>query len=332
MENIQWLIANGGPAIKLRMMNEGLIEKDAYDVEKLIDELLQIEKVRTAFTYFDKFKEYKSIPLNTLYSFIHNCYEDCYEMFMPFLVNHGFKAGMPVFDEKVGYMREVYQYLMTLGGAYVGPIVMYMLEAGYYDDDMLDYMKRFLDKIYNTARQQCFDIYETDSSKIRYSKLPKEWKDKPILKDIHVNGELTVPTIYHVRYIIDIYKYVDDKEIKEKIDTVIKYILHPQYQKLRGDYGYGWFYNKAYYACSSGVSLPLYEGNNFGKTVFELMSNSPIALGTEWFRKCMDFLEQYKTERGTYIFPEDFYITLFYDQRIQAWFIAHIYQKMFCLR
>jgi hypothetical protein len=186
-----------------------------------------------------------------------------------------------------------------------------MLEAGYYYDDMLDCLKRFIDKIYNTAKQQCFDIFETDPTKIRYSKLPKEWKNKRILKDIHVNGELTVPTTYHIRYIIDIYKYVEDSEIKGKIDTVIKYILHPQYQKLRGGYGYGWFYNKAYYACSSGVALPLYEGNNFGKTVFELMSNSPLAVGTEWFRKCMDYLEQYKTERGTYIFPDDYFYHTF---------------------
>lgn len=152
MDNIQWLVENGGPAIKLRMMNEGLIDKDSDNVDKQVDELLQIEKVKTALTYYDKFKDFKSIPLNKLYAFIHNCYEDCYEMFMPFLINIGFRASIPVFDEKVGYMREVYQYLMTQGDAHVSYIVMYMLAAGYYYDDMLDYMIRFLDKIYNTAK------------------------------------------------------------------------------------------------------------------------------------------------------------------------------------
>jgi hypothetical protein len=241
MENIQWLVKNGGPAIKLRMMNEGLIDKDSYDVEKLVDELLQIEKVKTVLTYFDRFKDYNSTPLNKLYSNIHSCYEDCYEMFMPFLINLGFRAGIPVFDKKVGYMREVYQYLMTQGDAYVSNIVIYLLEAGYYFNDMLGYLERLLYQIHNIAKQQCFDIYETDPSKIRYSKIPEIWKDKPILKDIQANGELTVPTIYHIKYIIDIYKYVEDEQVKEKIDTVIKYILHPQYQKLRGNYGYGWF-------------------------------------------------------------------------------------------
>lgn len=220
---------------------------------------------------------------------------------------------LSLFDEKVGYMREVYQYLMSQGDANVSPIVMHMLEAGYYYDNMLEYMKRFIDSIYNAATHQCFDIYETDTSKIRYSKLPKEWKNKPILKDIHVNGEFMIPTIYHVRYIIDIYKYIEDKDIKEKIDTVIKYILHPQYQKLRGDYGYGWFYNKAYYACSCGVSLPLYEDNKIEgyKDILEMMSNSPQATSTEWFQNCMNFLEQYKTEQGTYILPDSCFYNTF---------------------
>lgn len=84
MDNIQWLLENGGSTIKLRMINEGLVNKDEYNLDKLVDDLLQIEKIKTALTYFDKFKDYKSIPPNQLYSKIHSCYEDCYEMFMPF--------------------------------------------------------------------------------------------------------------------------------------------------------------------------------------------------------------------------------------------------------
>lgn len=105
MENIQWLVENGGPAIKLRMMNERLIDKDSYEVEKLVDELLQNEKVRTALTYFDKFKDFKSMPDNKLYAFVHNCYEDCFEMFMPFFTKLGFKAGIPV---QAWFMTHIY--------------------------------------------------------------------------------------------------------------------------------------------------------------------------------------------------------------------------------
>jgi len=317
MDMIQWLIENGGPSIKLNLMNEGLISENAYDTNELVNELLQIEKVKTALTYFDKFKDYQSMrpaPYNDLHGFIHNCYEDCYEMFMRFFINLGFRAGMPIFDEKVAYMREVYRYLMTKDEGYWPNVIMLMLEAGFYEDDMLDATNEFLDRIYQTAKAQCFDIYETDPEKIRHSKLPKIWKDKPILKEIHVDGELLLPTIYHINYIVNLYKYVNDETIKEKIETVIKYILHPEYQKFRGDYGYGWF-SKAYYACSGGVSLPLYEYDEFTnmhhKAGLELMSHSPVALGSEWFIKCIDYMEKFKTERGTYILPEDCFYNTF---------------------
>ncbi|MCL2264398.1 MAG: hypothetical protein FWC22_00015 [Treponema sp.] len=312
MESIQWLMENGGVSIKLNLMNEGLIDKNSYDAEALVAELLKIEKVETALTYFDRYKEYKTWRTKDIGSEIHNCYENCYEMFMPFLIRLGFRAGTPVLDDKVGIIREIYRYLMTVGNEYISNVVMYLLEAGYYDSDMTVFLERWLDKIYNTAEHQCFDIYETDPTRIKQSKLPKQWKDDPILKDIHVEGELTVPTIYHIRYIIDIYKYIEDKTIKEKIDTILKYVMHPQFQKLRGNLGYGWFketeFNRsAYYACSGSLKLPLYDGNKFNKDTLELMSKSPIAVKTEWYQNCIDYLEQYITERNTYMFPDNWF-------------------------
>ena len=313
---------NGGAAIKLNLFNEGLIDKNAYDVEELVNELLLIEKVKTVLSYFDKFKDYKSMrpaPYNDLHGYIHNCYEDCYEMFMPFFIRLGFRKGIPVFDEKVEYMREVYRYLMTLGDDFVSPVLMLMLEAGYFYDDMLDYLNRILDKRYNTAVQQCFEIYETDLSKIRHSKLPKQWKDAPILKEIHVDtktSELPIPTIYQIMLMIHIYKYVKDIKIKNKIDTILKYVMHPEFQKLRGNLGYGWWPHKnAYYACSGSLVLPLYIDDEFKgtghKNMLEMISHIPLATESCWFRKCMDYMEQYKTERETYIFPDDWFRATF---------------------
>lgn len=319
MENLHWLLDNGGPAIKLNLMNEGLIEKNVYDAEELVNELMKIEKVKTVLTYFDRFKDFKSMPLNTLYANIHNCYEYCFEMFMPFLIRLGFKSGMPVLDEKIEIMCQVYRYLSSLRQGYWEQIVMLLMEAGYYYEDMLELMaNKFLDKSYATAKGKYFDIYETDPSKIRWSKLPDIWKDKPITKEMHVHdfeaSEFPLPTIYHIRYMIEIYKYVEEKSIKDKIDTVIKYILHPEYQKLRGDYGYGWFFNKSYYASSPGVSLPFYEDKIFDggyKNNLEMMSHIPLASHTEWFRNSINFLEQYKTKQGTYMLPENCFYNVF---------------------
>ena len=40
MDKIQWLLENGGAAIKLRMIKEGLILQDSYDINVLADEIL----------------------------------------------------------------------------------------------------------------------------------------------------------------------------------------------------------------------------------------------------------------------------------------------------
>lgn len=317
MTNIKWLAENGGPAIKLGMMHEGMVDRNKYDAGGLVNELLQIEKVGTALTYFDGYKEYRTVPLRKLANDIHDCYENCYERFMPFLIGLGFRAGISALDEKIDIMRQVYRYIISSDGGGGEIIVTYMLKAGYYDEDMLFYLNLMLDKLYNTAKQQCFDIYETDPSKIRWAKLPKNWKNGPIAKDIHVHdvvaSPLPLPTIYHINYMANIYKHISDSTVREKIDTVIKYVMHPEYQKFKGIYGASWFYGRAYYAPSPGISLPLYTDNRIEgyKDTLEMMSNFPAATDTGWFCSCIKLLEQYRTERGTYIFPDECLYSIF---------------------
>ena len=163
-----------------------------------------------------------------------------------FFINLGFRAGIPEFDKKIEYIFDVYRSiispnesgLLRWDHAFALNIIMYLLEAGYYNEDMLNYLSlKFINKLFITAEQKCFDIYETDQSKIRWSKIPGIWKDKPICKDIHVHdcdmSELPLPTIYHIKPMIHIHKYIVDNSIKEKIETIIKYILHPEYQGFR---------------------------------------------------------------------------------------------------
>lgn len=302
------MVENGGAAIKLNLMNYGLVDKSMFKIEKLVDELLQIDKVRTALTYFDWYKDYKSWNDRELNNNIHNCYEYCYERFMPFFINLGFRKGIPVFDEKIEFVKDINS----------GIITMFLIEAGYFDKKMLALLK-FVDKLYKTAEQECFDIFETDPQKIRWSKVPNNWKTGPFCKDIHVHdtdvSELPLPTIYHLKEMISMYEYIEDNTIKEKIDAVIKYIMRPEYQKLRGVYGVSWFYNKAYYAPSPGIVLPLYNNEKnvcSYKNTIEMMSLIPFVTNTEWFNNCMDLFEQYKTDYGTYMFPEDSFLSTFF--------------------
>lgn len=101
MDNLQWLIENGGTAIKLHLLHESLVDKSMFDIEKLTGELLKFEQIRTRLDYFDAFKDYKAMSDRELFALVHNCYDNCYERFMPFLIKVGLKAGITELDEKI---------------------------------------------------------------------------------------------------------------------------------------------------------------------------------------------------------------------------------------
>ena len=315
MENIKWLLENSGPAIKLRMLNEGLINKNICDINELANELLQIEKIKTALTYFDQFKDFLSIPDRQLWGLVHNCYENCFEMFMPFFIHIGFGKGIKVFDEKIEIMRPVYQYLMETYAFHGLNIIMLLLETGYCFDDIEEYVIERIDKIHKIAAAQIFDIYETDVSKIRQS---NKWKDKLILKDRHtenLGGEFPLPLGYDIMLLMRFYKYIKDDTVKQQVYDIMDYIMNPEYQeKIGGNYGWHWAKREnTYHAGSWGWTTPIYGGDNsesdikwFSLGNMEKMSFPSMMAKSDYFKKCLNYLERYKTERGTYIFPQEY--------------------------
>ena len=117
----------------------------------------------------------------------------------------------------------------------------------------------------------------------------------------------------------NMYEFIKNKKTKEKIDDLARFILNPQYQKIRGVYGWIWsFTEKTYHACGPGICLPLFNNDDLGRdewsflNIMETMSLSPVMQESEWFKKCIYYLERYKTEKGTYLFPDGFFNHLTY--------------------
>jgi hypothetical protein len=100
-------------------------------------------------------------------------------------------------------------------------------------------------------------------------------------------------------------------EVKSQIETVVAYILHPDYQALDEGYGYMRAGKRRYYSMGWSVHLPGYNGLDFERTMhatmyvqrLELMAHFPIARRSQWFRDGVQHLEGYRTARGTYRFP-----------------------------
>lgn len=311
MDNIRWLFDHGGASIKLRMMKEGLINKDTFDVNELADELLQIEKVQTVLSYFDQFKHFRTMPDKELWALVHNCNENCFEMFMSFLIRIGFRKGISILDEKVEIMRDVYKYLMEIYDFHGLNIIGLLLNAGYIFNDMEEYIAQKVDKCHKITEINAFDFYETDINNIRQ---PKRWKDFLIVKDKYNphGNEYPLPTNYDIDLFLAFYQVTENEALKRKIDDIMRFIMHPEYQKTKGDNGWHWS-GKTYHASSAGWELPMFFENEYDLAenqnwsfINKLQTNSlsQVIASSEYLNKCICYLEQYRTERGTYMFPE----------------------------
>ncbi len=306
---LEWLVTNSGPALKLRMLNKSMIEKDTFPVDELVDQLLEIEKVKNSLSYFDAFRNYKTMACRELWALVHNCYENCFEQFMPFLLDIGFRKGITVFDEKVEIMRKVYPYLMDTYPFHGIIIMLNLLRAGYCYEDITYYVTDRVDQLHIAAIKQAFDIYEKDKGKVRQ---PSKWKDFLILKDEYVT-ETQLPVIYDVELILFFIKYIENADVEKKVYDIIAYINDPRYQSLAGDYGWHWAEGaKTYHASSSGIHLPLYNKSELTGSqqyhflnLLDRMSYSEAMCKAKWFHNCIEYLEQYKTERNTYLLPEE---------------------------
>jgi hypothetical protein len=149
----------------------------------------------------------------------------------------------------------------------------------------------------------------------KLKKIPKNWKN-----NVHfINRELTdaygfcYPSIYDIVSLHKLYE-LKDSEINKKIDAIIEYISNDDYNsKIADGYGIvivdGRYYGMGWDTKYPGwFDLPDYmKTGNVYKLLFfaEYISKYPIAVKTKWFASLLDYLEEYKTENGTYIFPAE---------------------------
>ena len=109
-ELIDWLLENGGPAIQLRKAEEVGEDLTSREFAPFISELLEIETVQQILGYLDAFSilEQTEVSKKTIHDLVHCYRETSLENFFPRLLSLGFRAGMPVLDEKMQVLRRVF--------------------------------------------------------------------------------------------------------------------------------------------------------------------------------------------------------------------------------
>jgi len=306
-EVVGWLLENGGPTIRYRAATELLDDPTSVDLGALTAALLESPLVNGWLE--------RLIP-ETGTNQLHSSKPTAYENAMGKLTLLGCRSGMPAFEERVRPFRDWLAqtmedargwswmpfHRMIVGG--------FLTVAGYHSDRaVMQQMAHRLDVLYQFTRQKNYDIYVDRSV---YSGIPAGFLDKPLVDPaFYPGGEEHFPSIYDIHALAH---FPGDGITRQKIDTVIDYVLHPDYQAFPEGYGIMRAGKRKYYAIGWSVHLPGYFGfddlsdwdaRQLVQRVV-LMAHFPTAKAHRWFRESLAHLGTYRTERGTCVFPRSY--------------------------
>lgn len=326
MNTILWLHKNGGPAIQLRLL--ALRDSRGVEIDKkcAVSALLDVDDVRLIMEYFDAFKT-TDRHLKTLEHLIHYYKDTCLETFFPRVMDYGFRAGIEVFDEKMIPVADTFKYVYAMANgsnklpnrqAYFNFSLMmhrYFYVTDFLFPELVESVEKRLNAIHEAAIEKISSIYQDET---KLPKKPSIWENVPILKDEMNPWKITAKKPLPMWFDIWTFAHYVDKctepdKIK-KINEIIEFVLDPEFQKTEGN---GLLYvpeRKIYHANNLGLSLPLYKiqghparSNPSGiLETLDMMSHFETARKSEWFHDCLNHLEQFKTEKGTYQFPKEY--------------------------
>jgi hypothetical protein len=294
---IQWLLENGGPAIRYRAATE-LVDDPAslgIDLNDLTTDLLESAMARQ---WLDRIG-----PPGGLNS-LHGSRPEAFENVCAKLCELGLRAGMLAeFDGKMEpFRRHLAQWNETWGRPLLASCLNW---AGYDDEAVLACLSERLEKMYALAHSGTYDIYIDQDT---FGDFPAAFRKKPLVNPGFYDG---LPSIWDIYALAHWPEALTNDETSRQIDEIVAYILHPDYQALQEGYGVMRAGVRRYYSMGWSIHLPGYDGFEFSRSIheymlvqrLELMAHFRRARQSRWFQDCVRHLEGFQTEQGTYRFP-----------------------------
>ena len=304
MENtVEFLLNNGGSIIKYRTVTELTESKDKQLGKTLEKDLLEYSKTQERLSYLQskaKLHDFNGVHGATNYHL---------ENSLPMLLDFGIKKGITPFDKIMKPILErlkeqVFPENHVLSKFINIIIVPFLYKAGFRENWIENFMNDRLETLYNFTVKKIYDIYDDNN---KYKGIPSSFKDRKIIKpNLYTKGEFQFPLIYDIYGLAEISKEADESTLK-KISKVIDYILDPAYFQLPNDYGILVNGNRRYLAMGWDAKLPKNNNETLSPEILhrlELMAHFKRAVEHDWFKNAYNKLEEYRTEKGTYIFPE----------------------------
>jgi len=310
MDNtIQWLLDHAGPVIRYRVINEFLENSDDRQRKEALTELLALPEMQRRLSQL----EHQDIDK------IHGATFDCFENSLPMVLDFGLNTDVPEFSRCIDVDQLISHYENNEG---CQPI-MYPLfyRAGYRNVELEKYIKKRIDHISEFTDKMDFDIYDDEE---KHKSRPKTYRNRPVVrKELLVDDNYKLPTIYDMIGFAQMYKTAD-AEYQNKINSVIRYILSPEYNKFVVHYGTIQLPDKRYHAIGWDCMLPMFYTDSGHQSLsmylhrLEMFSLFPCVVQSEWFQTALARFEQCKTTENTYVVSKDYLIEI----RNYCWFMA----------
>jgi hypothetical protein len=181
---------------------------------------------------------------------------------------------------------------------------------GYADESSVKYIaEKRISILHNFVKHKRYDIYVEPSG---YKGIKKEWREYIINPELYADGNIALPDMHDLILFAGIYGELD-KVKKEKVDSIVAWILDAQYRMFSPRYGYFYVPGGAYNVKAIISKIHLADFNNMtinnedlGSLIFTcfILSHFKSAKKSEWFKMAMAYLENYKTSEGRFIFPK----------------------------
>ena len=316
-ELVDWLFANGGPAIRYRTATELMPPSSNVDIGQLREELCQSKLAKTWLE--------RLVP-SALFNDLHGSKATAFENVMGKLTELGLRRGVPEFEQRTmpyrSWLKDNAEGPPThVFDRFAGTLIAaFLARAGYVDEPAVgEVLKGRLATVYDFARKGSYDIYVDPTD---YPRMPRIWRDGPLVNPaLTRDGNSYLPSIYDI---IGLAAYLPECGTEDdwaKADTIVNYILNAHYQKLAPGYGILRTENVRYYSMGWDVKLPGFFGAPSddvkprggplmtpGAFVqrLALMGQFPAARSHPWFINGLNHLHGFQTENGTCLFPRSY--------------------------
>ena len=299
--NLDWLMENGSPAIRMRTWMEILGKNPT---QEMIEDLLEYSMTQQWMVRLEPEPHFLNL---------HGSKPTCLENIGGKLRELGFDVKMsPDFSTK---LKPYEEFLSGIGKenamSEFSTLFTYapLVTIGFDHLLFLDMAVDHLNHVGDFCRKMDFDIYIDPNT---FGGMYSQYKGRKLLNP-ETNHRL--PTIWIIYMLAYMPRFHRREEIEQAESAILNYVMTDKYQQFPD--GYGIMYHpptQKYYSHGWEVYLPAWFGFNLERGYhegsflqrLELFSNFKQAQPRKWFQNSVAYFEGFKTNDGTYRFPAKF--------------------------